>query len=111
MFLFCNEKTPHLCGFQVFRKHLYYNSLTGELKEQQYGLYSGTNDDTKWWEPKLFSFDETKEYEVNVYEFPLIRQEMKQLSGKQRRQRLLMPEPRDMEVQNAGGPRPDWKIL
>ena len=22
MFLFCNEKTPHLCGFQVFRNHL-----------------------------------------------------------------------------------------
>lgn len=50
----------------------YYNSLTGVVKEQQYGLYSGTGDDTNWWETKLFAFDETKEYEVNVYEFPLV---------------------------------------
>ena len=38
MFYFCNEKTPHLCGFQVFRKHLV------EVKWKGYGKYDDKQD-------------------------------------------------------------------
>lgn len=31
MFLFCNKKTPHLCGFQVFRKHPLTTNIKGNV--------------------------------------------------------------------------------
>jgi len=54
MFLFCNEKTPHLCGFQVFRKHLFV--IRGKEKTGRYHIESQSTEDNSM-QIRMFEYD------------------------------------------------------